>query len=195
MDTTERQVIDDLFEKLRKVESQTAPRDREAEEHILRQIARQPAAPYYMAQTIVMQEQALTAATARIEEMEREREARPASGGFLGGLFGGGQAPTSDRRAPAAVGDPRLAAYARRGRGAGPWGGGGNGFLAGAMQTAVGVAGGMMLASALGSMFGADEAAAAEPDPAAEPAAEDDLSGGGDVGADDGGDFGGFDDF
>jgi hypothetical protein len=32
------------------------------------------------------------------------------------------------------------------------------------MQTAVGVAGGMMLASALGSMFSSDEAAAAEAD-------------------------------
>lgn len=195
MDRTERQVIDELFGKLRQVEDQTGPRDPEAEAHILRQVARQSAAPYYMAQTIVMQEQALAAATARIEELERERQARPAGGGFLGGLFGGGDAQAAGRRSPAAAGDPRLAAYARRGQGAGPWGGGGSGFLAGAMQTAVGVAGGMMLASALGSMFGADEAAAAEPETAADDPAADDLSGGGDPGADEGGDFGGFDDF
>lgn len=187
MDTTERQVIDELFAKLRQVEDQTGPRDREAEAHILRQVARQPAAPYYMAQTIVMQEQALAAATARIEEMEQERQSRPASGGFLGGLFGGGQAPATSRRSHAAAGDPRLAAYTRRGQGAGPWSAGGNGFLAGAMQTAVGVAGGMMLASALGSMFGADDAAAAEPAP-------DEAVDEGDFGADEGG-FSSFEEF
>ena len=193
MDTTERQLVDELFQKLRQVESQTGPRDHEAEARIRSQVARQPAAPYYMAQTIVMQEQALAAATARIEEMERERDARPAGGGFLTGLFGGGAAPAAGRRSPAAPGDPRVAAYARADRAAGQRGGtdqrqtGGSGFLAGAMQTAVGVAGGMMLANALGGMFGADEAAAAEPD-------VDDPSEDVDFGADDG-DFGSFEDF
>lgn len=193
MDTAERQVIDELFQKLRQVESQTGPRDQEAEARIRSQVARQPAAPYYMAQTILMQEQALAAATARIEEMERERDAGPAGGGFLTGLFGGGAAPAAGRRSHAAPGDPRVAAYARADRAAGQHGGadqrqtGGSGFLAGAMQTAVGVAGGMMLANALGGMFGADEAAAAEPD-------VDDPSEDVDFGADDG-DFGSFEDF
>jgi hypothetical protein len=159
MDTTERQVIDDLFGKLRQVEEQTGPRDPEAETHIRALVARQPAAPYYMAQTIVMQEQALATAQARLQDMEGELKARPAGGGFLAGLFGGGTSP--DRRSPGAVGDPRVAAYATPGRGRRM---GGAGFLAGAMQTAVGVAGGMMLASALGSMFSPDEAAAAEAD-------------------------------
>jgi uncharacterized protein len=193
MDTTERQIIDELFGKLRQVESSTGPRDREAEAHIRSQISRQPAAPYYMAQTILVQEQALAAATARIEEMERERSDRPSGGGFLGGLFGGGDTPATGRRSPAAAGDPRLAAYARRGQGAGPWGGG-SGFLGGAMQTAVGVAGGMMLANALGGMFGADEAAAAEPGLDDASAGPDDTSGDVDFGADEG-DFGSFDDF
>lgn len=198
MDTTERQVIDELFGKLRQVESQTGPRDPQAEAYIRGQVARLPGAPYYMAQAIVMQEQALAAATARLEEMERERQAAPAGGGFLAGLFGGGGAPATGRRFHAAPGDPRVAAYARADGTAEQGQSGRPGFLAGAMQTAVGVAGGMVLANALGGMFGAGEAAAAEPGSDAQfddpSGGSDDASGNVDFDADDG-DFGSFDDF
>lgn len=193
MDTTERQVIDDLFGKLRQVEEQTGKRDYQAEAHIRGLVARQPAAPYYMAQTILMQEQALATAQARLQDMESELKARPAGGGFLAGLFGGGTASAPGRRSHGVVGDPRVAAYAKPDQGAGQRQAagqrqvGGTGFLAGAMQTAVGVAGGMMLASALGSMFAPDEAAAAE-------AGLEDTSEPVDIGADDG-DAGLFDDF
>ena len=45
-----------------------------------------------MAQTIVVQEQALSAAQGRIQQLEQELASRPAGGGgFLSGLFGGGQ--------------------------------------------------------------------------------------------------------
>lgn len=194
MDTTERQVIDELFGKLRQVEKQTGPRDHEAEAHIRSQLARQPAAPYYMAQTILVQEQALAAATARIEGMERERDARPAGGGFLTGLFGGSGAPSVGRRSHAAPGDPRVAAYATRDQAAGQRQTAGTGFLAGAMQTAVGVAGGVMLANALGSMFSADEATAAEPGFEEPSPSLDEPSEDADFDADEG-DFGSFDDF
>jgi hypothetical protein len=185
MDTTERQVIDDLFGKLRQVEEQTGPRDHEAEAHIRGLVAGQPAAPYYMAQTILMQEQALAAAQARLQDMESELKARPAGGGFLAGLFGGGTAPAPGRRSQGVIGDPRVAAYAKPDQAGWQRQAGGTGFLAGAMQTAIGVAGGMMLASALGSMFAADEAEAAEGDfeDTSEPADADD------------GDLGSFDDF
>lgn len=59
MDQRERQVIDDLFGKLREVERQSPRRDPEAEAYIARQVASLPAAPYYMAQAILAQEQAL----------------------------------------------------------------------------------------------------------------------------------------
>ena len=193
MDTTERQVIDDLFGKLRQVEEQTGLRDHEAEAHIRTLVGRQPAAPYYMAQTIVMQEQALAAAQARLQEMESELKARPAGGGFLSGLFGGGTAADSGKRSQGVVGDPRVAAYATPDRVGGQRQAGGSGFLAGAMQTAVGVAGGMMLASALGSIFAADDAAAAEGDFEDTSAGADDTSQPVDAGIDDG-DFGSFDD-
>jgi uncharacterized protein len=164
MDATERQVIDELFGKVRQAEGQTAPRDAEAEAHIRRHVEAQPAAPYYMAQAIVIQEQALAAAQARIEQLERQISERPA-GGFLGSLFGGGTRPAPAQPSRAAGWDARVAAYAN------PHHRRGSGFLGGAMQTALGVAGGVLLGSAIAGMLAPDAAAAAEP--AAEDVPED----------------------
>jgi hypothetical protein len=171
MDTTERQVIDELFGKVRQAEAQTGPRDVAAEARIREHVAAQPAAPYYMAQAIVIQEQALAAAQSRIEELERQAAERP-SGGFLGSLFGGGGGgrPTPTRRPQGGGVDPRVAAYANPHQ-TRP----GGGFLAGAMQTAMGVAGGVLLGNALMGMF-ADPAEAAE-EPGEEEAPEVDVGG------------------
>ncbi|HCF19261.1 MAG TPA: DUF2076 domain-containing protein, partial [Rhodospirillum rubrum] len=57
-------------------------------------------------------------------------------------------------------------------------------FLAGAMQTAMGVAGGVLMGNAIMSLFSGDEAQAAEPAP--EPAPEEDYAAD-DAGFDDGG--------
>jgi hypothetical protein len=54
-----------------------------------------------------------------------------------------------------AYGDPRVAGYAQQPRA-------GGGFMAGAMQTAAGVAGGMLIGSALSGMLSGGEAVAAE---------------------------------
>ena len=169
MDQNERQIIEELFGKLRQAEAQSGPRDPQAESFIREQVARQPAAPYLMAQAIVIQEQALAQSQARIQELEQQLRSRPASGGggLFGSLFGGGaqqRQPGPPPNSPwgnqghAQVGDPRVAAYAnpqyqqRQG----------GGFMAGAMQTAMGVAGGMLIGSALGSMFSSGEAMAAD---------------------------------
>lgn len=155
MDDNERQVIDDLFEKIRAVEDRSGGRDREAEARIREHLAGQPAAPYYMAQTILVQQQALAAAEARIDDLERQVNER-ASSSFLTGLFGGGSRRSVRQSPPRSTGwDPRVAAYAD------PHHRQGGGFLAGAAQTAMGVAGGVLLGSALASLF-ADEAAAGE---------------------------------
>lgn len=175
MDRNDSQAIDQLFGKLALVEQQSPPRDNEAEAFIRDKIASQPGAPYYMAQTIVVQEQALKSAQAHIEQLEAEAS-RSSNGGLFGGLFGGSRQPR--RMSVPQVGTN--AAYApgvgqqspyQQGGGFGQQRAGG-GFLAGAAQTAMGVAGGMLLANAVGSMFGANEAQAAE-QPAKEPAAED----------------------
>lgn len=75
MDQTERQIIDDLFAKLRQAEAQSGPRAPQADAHIREHVARLPAAPYLMAQAIVMLEQALAASQARNEELEQQLRA------------------------------------------------------------------------------------------------------------------------
>jgi uncharacterized protein len=145
MDHADRQAISGLFDRLAQVERQGPARDAEAERLIADSIARQPGAPYYLAQTVVVQDHALNAAQDRIAQLEADlAAARQGGGGFLSGLFGGGA--STPRRAPAARPMPQGAQ---------------GGFLAGAAQTAMGVAGGMLLANAVAGMF-AGEAQAAE---------------------------------
>jgi hypothetical protein len=159
MDQNERQVIDELFGKVRQAEQGSGPRDPAAEQHIMAKLQTQPAAPYYMAQAIVVQEHALQAAQARIEQLEGEIQARPAGGGgFLSGLFGGGAQPAATPghlpAQPMTPGMQRLQQYQRPGMG--------GSFLGGAMQTAMGVAGGLVLGNLLMGAFASDPAAAAE---------------------------------
>ena len=190
MDDRDLRAIEELFQKLRTVESQSAPRDPEAERYIRDQIARQPGAPYYMAQTIIVQEQALAAAQQRIEALEERGAGRPTGGGLLGGLFGSGRPEQS--RGAGQYG--RSADYGRSSdRGGGPWGGaygrgGGGGFLAGAAQTAMGVAGGVLLGNMIADVFNGDAEAGAGDLADASGMEDQDVA---DVGAD--ADFGDFD--
>jgi hypothetical protein len=167
MDYRDREAIEGLFVRLREVEGRI-PRDREAEALIKQKIAEHPSSTYYMAQTIIVQQQALEQAEARIAELEGGRRGRDRQRGGWGQQQGWG----------------------------GPWGGapgyGGGGFLAGAAQTALGVAGGVLLGSLIGGAF-ADDAQAAEADQG--DSDQDGGDQGGDFGGDGGGDFGGGGDF
>ena len=156
MDRNDRQAIEALFDKLATVERRSPPRDAESEAFIRDKIARQPGAPYYMAQTIVVQEQALAAAEARLAELEAQAaQTPPANGGFFDSLFG-------DRRQPRSIGlVPRVGAPNRETMQ--PQQPGGGGFLAGAAQTALGVTGGVLLGNAIAGMLSGNEAKAAAP--------------------------------
>lgn len=210
MEQNERQLIDGLFGKLRQAEQQSGPREPGAEQLIAEAVSKQPAAPYYMTQVILVQEHAMQAQNQRIQELEKQLAERPAagSGGFLSGLFGGG---ATQQAAPAARTPVMAPGTAFGGQPAGRgWsnqpgpmqGGGGGGFLASALTTAAGVAGGVMLANALTGMFGGD-AHAAEPAAAADSAAAPDSSFAPEMSEpvqddsffSDGGDFESFEDF
>ena len=209
MNTDERQMLQSLFTRLGEAERGAPPRDGEAEGFIRDRVSSAPHLPYYMAQTIIVQEEALKAAHARIQELEEAERQRPApssGGGFLSSLFGGGSssrdnAPARDNRPMGAPqgyqGGPGAGYGAPQPQRGGPWGGApqaaagygqqpqggygqpqpgygapqpgygqpagyqppmqsgrGGGFLAGAAQTAVGVAGGVVLGNMLGNMFG-----------------------------------------
>jgi hypothetical protein len=199
MDQTERQVIDDLFARLRQAEQGSGPRDAGAESHIRQMIAQHPAAPYYMAQAIIVQEHALKGAQERIEELENTAAQPAQSGGFLGGLFGGGAQAgrgsvprsgggmTYPRNGAGTAAQSPVAQYQQSGRG--------GGFLAGAMQTAMGVAGGVLVANMISNMLGGDEAKAEEPAAAEQQTAQDQGSEAQNANDDDGNFFGHDGDF
>ncbi len=191
----DRRAIEGLFDRLAEAGQRNPERDPEAEALIEYEMSRQPGVSYYMAQTIVVQQQALEAAERRIQELEAQTAERE-RGRLFGGLFedGRGRQNAAPERQPAAGRGPwdRADDEQRQRRG-------GGGFLAGATQTALGVAGGVLLGSAIGSLLGggaaqAAEAPAPEPEAPAEDAGQDDFGGDdfggfGDGGFDIGGDF------
>ena len=162
MTPQERQVLADLFERVRS--AATAPRDAEAEAFIAEAVRAQPYAPYLLAQTALVQQHALEAAAQRIQELEAKAAQPAQETGFLGNLgrslFGGGQpAPRPDYDAGAyqraASPPPAAPAYAPP---AGPWSAppaaSHGGFLSGALTAATGVAGGLLAANAIESLLG-----------------------------------------
>jgi hypothetical protein len=94
MTPQERQLIDDLFDRLAKLE--TAPRDPEAMSAIMQGLRAAPNAVYALVQTTLVQDEALKRAHDRIQELEATQTGQPnPSGGFLDSMrdaiFGQGQ--------------------------------------------------------------------------------------------------------
>ena len=169
MTPQERQLVDELFDKLARLES--TPRDRDAERAIADGLARAPSAVYALVQTALVQDEALKRADARIRELSGEDEAPREGGGFLdsmrNALTGGSRGSVPSVRPGTSGGpDPRWntgGAYAQApGQGAGPAQsaapaspiGSGGSFLGTAAASAAGMIGGALLMNSIGSMFG-----------------------------------------
>ena len=163
MTPQERQVLADLFERVRSAAA--SPRDAEAEAFIAESVRAQPYAPYLLAQTALVQQHALDAAAQRIQELEAKAAQPGQQSGFLGNLgrslFGGGQPapqPGYDANAYQRAASPLPPAAPAYAPPAGPWGAPPaaprGGFLASAMTTATGVAGGLLAANAIESLLG-----------------------------------------
>ncbi|MCS4065249.1 hypothetical protein EC849_107146 [Pseudomonas putida] len=183
MNTEEQTLIDGLFGRIRQAEDPSQPRDAQAQACIEQHLRQQPAAPYYMAQAILVQEAAIKRLDEQNKQLEAElKQARARAeaaqagtsapgnggGGFLSSIFGSGGrnaapavqpqrpstppvAPGGGWREPSAPGFPQP--QQQPGFGAAPARGGASSFLGGAMQTAAGVAGGVLLAQGISSMF------------------------------------------
>jgi len=172
--SVEQRVISGLFSRLQQAEAGSGPRDAQAERLIQECIAKQPAAPYYMAQAMLVQEAAIKRLNDQVNALQQQvtqlqNQPKQSSGGFLAGLFGGGSTTTESR--PAAVSNsgsqpiPGAANYASNqyannqyannaNSGYAPAASrGGGSFLSGALQTAAGVAGGVVIADMLTGMF------------------------------------------
>jgi len=130
MSPEESQLLKGLFDRTKTASG--TPRDREAETLIADAVRDQPAAPYYLAQAVIVQEKGLEAAAAHIKQLEDRIHAlesggsapqAAAQGGFLSSIFGTGQPqPPAPAPAPAAApgswrnpppSDVRVAAFCR----------------------------------------------------------------------------------
>ncbi len=176
MTPQERQLVDDLFDRLSKVES--APRDPDAVAAINEGLRKAPNAVYALVQTALLQDEALRRANARIQELEAGGGAeQQQSGGFLDSMrdaiFGQGQPRGSVPNVP-----PRQASsrpvwnsgqVMQQSQGPGPYNqppygqpygapqapmGGGGSFLGTAAAAAAGVVGGSLLLGSIRSMMG-----------------------------------------
>ena len=178
MTPEERQMLGGLFQRVNSAAA--TQRDPEAESFINDAVRAAPHSPYVLAQTVLVQQQALEAAANRISQLEtaaqQGAEQSEEHGSFLGNLgksiFGGGPSsppPRPDydpqayqRAAPPPRGyAPPQGGYPPQGYPPqpGPWGqpqppAAGGGFLQNAASTATGVAGGVVLGNLLGGLFG-----------------------------------------
>jgi len=184
MTPQERQLIDDLFDRLAKLES--ARRDPEAMSAIMQGLRGAPNAVYALVQTALVQDEALKRADQRIQELEAVAGQQPQSGGFLDSMrdaiFGQNQqhgqsqgsvpnvrAPDmaggrpawntgqvlQQNQAPGSYNQPGYAQPQPYGMQQQPaFGGGGGSFLGTAAAAAAGVVGGSILANSIRSMMG-----------------------------------------
>lgn len=157
MTPQERQLVEDLFDRLARLE--TAPRDADAERAIADGLRHAPNAIYPLVQTVLVQDEALRRADARIRELTGE-DAEPAtSGGFLDSMRQAltGRSTSVPSVRPSAP-DPRWnSGGAFPGANAAPAqsaGYGGGSFLGTAAASAAGVIGGALLLNSISSMFG-----------------------------------------
>jgi hypothetical protein len=161
MTPQERQQVNELFERLARLES--APRDAEAERAIAEGLARAPHALYPLVQTMLVQDEALKRADARIRELSGADDGPRDSGGFLdnmrAALIG---RPThtsvpSVRAASPSETDPRWNRGGVLPQAAAPAAAApsqGSSFLGTAAASAAGVIGGALLLNSISSMFG-----------------------------------------
>jgi len=168
MTPQERELIAELFDRLAALE--TAPRDPDAERVIADEQKRAPHAIYPLVQTVLVQDEALKAANAHIQDLEaalgQPGGAQPA-GGFLDNmrntLFGRREAPRSSVPSVTPGAAPGFRSEPAYAPGPGPYavppaagygGGYGASFLGTAAATAAGMIGGGLLLDGIRSTLG-----------------------------------------
>jgi hypothetical protein len=167
MTPEEGKLIDDLFVRLAQLEGN--PRDAEAGRAIAEGLKHAPNAVYALVQTVLVQDEALKRADARIRELTAEEPPPPGQhGSFLDAMRNAPGAGTrtsvpSVKPGPSEGPDPR---WNQGGAGYGPStyaappqagpapGYGGGSFLGTAAATAAGAIGGALLFNSISSMFG-----------------------------------------
>jgi hypothetical protein len=112
MTPQEKELLTTLLDRVKNAPRQD--KDPEADALIRQAMAAQPDLPYYLTQTVLIQDLSLHQAQQRIADLEKQladaqQAAKPSVGSFLGGLFG--SRPPAQASGPAQAGPPQ----------AGPW--------------------------------------------------------------------------
>jgi len=171
MTPQERQMVDELFDRLAKLES--APRDPDAAAAINQGLRKAPNAIYALVQTVLLQDEALKRANSRIQELEGAGGEQQPSGGFLDtmreAVFGqtrgsvpnvppGGRPVWNSGQAMQQAQPPGQFGQAPYNQpyGQAPMGGGGS-FLGTAAAAAAGMVGGSLLLGSIRSMMGGSQ--------------------------------------
>jgi uncharacterized protein len=179
MTPQERQMVDDLFDRLSKLEN--APRDPDAVDAMRQGLRNAPNAVYALVQTVLLQDEALKRANSRIQELESaDAGEQQQSGGFLdsmrGALFGQNQPRGSVPNVPPPQTPDRpvwnSGQVMQQQAQPGPYGQGGYGqpygappatggtggsFLGTAAAAAAGMVGGSLLLGSIRSMMGGSQ--------------------------------------
>jgi hypothetical protein len=178
MTPQEQQLVADLFDRLASLEGQR--RDPDAERLIREGLGRAPNAVYALVQSVLVQDEALKRANARIEELEHSIAA-PAGGGFLdnmrnailgrdqprasvpsvrpggmgsSGVWSSGPSASQPQGNPPGYPQASPQGYPPGGYPTGAPMGGGGSFLGTAAATVAGVVGGAMMLDGIRSMMG-----------------------------------------
>jgi uncharacterized protein len=193
MTPEESNLVIELFDRLATLED--AQRDPEAERLIRDGLRQAPNAPYALVQTVLVQDEALKRADARIRELEGASDTEPRDTSFLGGmresLFGKREGrgsvpsvrPGEAASAPASM-SPAWQTGAQApmpGAPAGAPGAPGGSFLGTAAAAAAGVIGGSLLMSSIRSLMGHPQGAQAAFDPASGASGSSPSSGSGEL--------------
>ncbi|WP_425619755.1 DUF2076 domain-containing protein [Buchnera aphidicola] len=173
MKDAEKNLIENLFYRLKQTELNSSERDISADNLIHNLVSKQPASPYYMTQTILIQETAIKKMSIKIEELEKkinnlnldESNKKPS---FLSSFFKTNphfksQAQSTDNSIWKNKESTAQSNYANHPNNSyssvSPTANHSisnnrnNGFLSSALQTATGVAGGMILGNMLMNVF------------------------------------------
>lgn len=168
MEQKEKILIENLFDRLENVEKKSSVRDLLAEKLIQELLMKQQNAPYYMTQIILVQEEAIKKLNERINQLEseislmKEKENKNNSTSFLSGLFGSSNVTSSPNNIKNAWGNTSGKLdynslpinNVPTGNITTPSSSSNIGsFLGSALQTATGVAGGMIMGNMLMNLF------------------------------------------
>jgi hypothetical protein len=114
MNPQEKELLTTLLDRVKNAPRQD--KDPEADALIRQAMAAQPDLPYYLTQTVLIQDLSLHQAQQRIADLEKQladtqQAAKPTVGSFLGGLFG--SRPAAQASAPSQAGPPQGGPWTR----------------------------------------------------------------------------------